>query len=78
MSPNGLNSCKSRTSPSTPLSPPSNLPTIPFFSSVVRRIIFLVVPVEEAEESLPLLSLDESPEDDVEEGDLGAEGSGIK
>jgi hypothetical protein len=79
MSPNGLNSFKSLTNPSTPLSPPNNFPTIPFFSSVVLRIIFrVVVPELEAEESLPLLEEVELADKDVPEGDFGRIGSGIK
>jgi|SRR5271170_4635233 len=79
ISPNGLNSCKSRTNPSTPFSPPNNFPTIPFFSSIVRRTIFRVVPVI-LEESLPLLEEEDSlPEDeDVDDCGLGRVGSGMR
>ena len=79
ISPNGLNSCKSLTNPSTPFSPPNSLPTIPFFSSVVRRIILRAVPPLVDEESLPLLP-DEDPldEEEADEGDLGRAGSGMR
>jgi len=41
-------------------------------------MILWAVPVLEADESLPLLPLDDSLEEDVNDGDLGAAGSGIK
>jgi len=79
MSPNGLNSFKSLTNPSTPFSPPNNFPTIPFFSSVVRRIILRVVSVLVAEESLPLLDEEAlCADNDVDDGDLGRMGSGMR
>ena len=79
ISPNGLNSFKSLTKPSTPFSPPNNFPTIPFFSSVVLRIILRVVPVLLAEESLPLLDEEElCADNDVDDGDLGRIGSGMR
>jgi len=79
ISPNGLNSCKSRTKPSTPFSPPNNFPTMPFFSSVVRRTIFLVVPVMLDEESLPLLDEESlAEEEDVDDCGLGRVGSGMR
>ena len=81
MSPNGLNSLRSLTSPSTPFSPPNNLPTIFFFSSVVRRIIFLVAPALLDDESLPSLpELEAAPEEEAVfvVPALGAAGSGIR
>jgi hypothetical protein len=78
ISPNGRNSCKSLTNESTPFSPPNNFPTIPFFSSVVRRTILRVVFPLLDEESLPLD--EEEPSDciDAEDGDCGLLGSGIR
>jgi hypothetical protein len=81
MSPNGLNSLRSLTRPSTPFSPPNSFPTRLFFSSVVRRIIFLVAPALEEDESLPSLPEDEeAPEEEVlvSVPGLGAVGSGIR
>ena len=51
---------------------------MPFFSSVVLRTILRVVPVDKDEESLPLLPLEESPDEDEDDEDLGATGSGIR
>ena len=78
ISPNGRNSCKSLTNASTPFSPPNNFPTMPFFSSVVRRTIFRVVVPLLDEESLPLDDEDPSDCKDVEDGDCGRVGSGIR
>lgn len=79
ISPNGLNSFKSRTNPSTPFSPPNNFPTIPFFSSVVLRTILRAVPELLDEESLPLLDEEELlADDEVDKGGLGRAGSGMR
>lgn len=51
---------------------------MPFFSSVVRRIIFRVVPLLLDEESLPLLEEEELSEDDAEECVFGRVGSGMR
>ena len=52
---------------------------MPFFSSVVLRTIFLVVPLLLADEPLPLLDDDELCADsDVDDGDFGRIGSGMR
>ena len=52
---------------------------MPFFSSVVRRTIFLVVPVMLDEESLPLLDEESlAEEEDVDDCGLGRVGSGMR
>jgi hypothetical protein len=59
------------------ISPPNNFPTMPFFSSVVRRIIFRAVAGLINKKSLPLLEGKEPANDEgIDRADLGRAGSG--